>query len=262
MPRKIALSFLSAIILAGVSWWYFVWVPYLNNTYEYQMFFMGLPLSDGLTELLKVWPKALARIYDTALKYTGFVAFLGGIYLLIRKKYWLPLQVFLLPFFAFLIVLIKSGSSIVDDEYYVLMIIPPMALVAGCGLAQVHNKVVVTVILAAICIEGIANKVQDFRIRQPYTELENLEAIMDQVSKPTDRIAINGGARSGTAMFMAHRRGWRVEPELFSDTTYMNYLQQNECKYILIIKKQPWIDVELALPKVHDSEYFKVHKMP
>lgn len=261
LQKKVALSICSVPILIGVYWWYFVWVPYLNNTFEYQMFFMGMPLRDGIKALLNVWPTALARLYDTPLKYTGFLTFMAGMFLLIRKKQWLPLATFLLPFLVFLLVIFKSGASIVDDEYYVLMIIPAMALIAGCGLAQVNNKIVVAIVLVAISVEGIANRIHDFRIRQPYAEMEKLEGLMDKVSVPTDRIAINGGAASGTAMFMAHRRGWRVLPELFSDSTYMDYLKQNDCKYVLIIRKHPWTDVSVDLPSVHESEFFKVYKI-
>lgn len=207
------------------------------------------------------WPAALARFYDTPLKYTGFAAFLAGIYLLVRKKQWRQLVVFLVPFLFYLVVVFKSGLNFVVNEYYMLTPLPLMAFIVGCGLAQLNKRVLVSCVLVIIGIEGIANKIQDFRIRQPYSALENLESLMDEVSQPTDRIAINGGAESGTAMFMAHRRGWRVLPELFSDEEYMSYLKRNDCKYILIIRKHPWIDVDLALPKVHDSEFFKIYKI-
>lgn len=259
--RKVLLCVFSSIILMAVYWWYFVWVPYLNDTYEYKMFFMGMPLSEGTKEIFANWPKALARFYSTVLKYIGFATFLFGIYLLIKKKYWLHLTLFLLPFSAYLIVILKSGTNFIGNEYYMLLLAPPMAFIAGCGLAQLNRKVLVTFILVAISIEGIGNKIQDFRIRQPYAALENLEAILDEFSQPTDRIAINGGAESGTAMFLAHRRGWRVTNDLFVDSAYMKYLRSNGCKFIVIIRKSPWIDLDLDLPKTYESEYFKIYKM-
>lgn len=259
--RKILLCVLSSLILMAASWWYFVWVPYLNNTFEYKMFFMGMPITDGTKDILENWPKALARFYSTPLKYIGFAAFLFGFFLLIKKKYWLHLTIFLLPFSFYLIVILKSGINFIGNEYYMLILAPPMAFIAGCGLAQVNHKLLVTLILVVISIEGIGNKIQDFRIRQPYAELEKLETILDEFSDSSDRIAINGGAESGTAMFFAHRRGWRVTNDLFLDNAYMDYLRSNGCKFIVIIRQSPWIDVDLDLPKRYESEYFKIYDM-
>src|SRR5690606_23188290 len=39
---KILLCGISLIILTPTFWWYFKWVPHLNDTYEYKMFFMGM----------------------------------------------------------------------------------------------------------------------------------------------------------------------------------------------------------------------------
>jgi hypothetical protein len=225
------------------------------------MFFMGMPMSEGSKQLMEHWRVALSRFYDTPLKYSGFLAFLLGIYMIVRKKDWLPLAIFMLPFSAFIMVVLKAGITFIGNEYYMILMVPPMAFIAGCGLAQLNNQKLVTFALFVISVEGIANKIHDFRIRQPYASLEKLETIFDEVSHRTDLIAINGGAESGTAMFCAHRRGWRVSPELFTDNSYMEYLKNNGCKFILIIRKHPWVDLNLDLPKVFESEYFKIYKL-
>jgi 4-amino-4-deoxy-L-arabinose transferase-like glycosyltransferase len=261
IQRKVLLSVLSAAILMTVYWWYFVWVPYLNDTYGYKMFFMGMPISEGLGQILEAWPKALSQLSSTPLKYTGLATFLLGIFFIVRKKAWLPLAVFCLPFSFFLIVIFKSGVHFTVNEYYMVLIAPAMAFVAGWGVAQLNKKALVTFILVVVSIEGIANKIHDFRIKQPLAALEDLEPILDKVSQRSDLIAINGGAESGTAMFLAHRRGWRVLPELFNDKAYMDYLKSNECKFILIIRKHPWVDVNLRLPVAYESEYFKIYNI-
>jgi hypothetical protein len=225
------------------------------------MFFMGMPLANGARELWERWPYALAHFYDTPLKFTGFAIFLMGIFLLFKFKNYSSLAVFLIPFSFFLIVMLKSGSNFIGDEYYMVIITPAMAFVAGRGLAYLENKKIVAIILITIGIEGIANKIQDFRIRQPFKSLEKIESVMDSFSKRTDLIAINGGAESGTAMFMSHRRGWRVLNELLLDPNYMNYLKLNGCKYVVVLKKDPWVNVDLSLQTIYDSEYYKIYKM-
>jgi hypothetical protein len=259
--KKIMISIFSAVILAAVYLWYFFWVPYLNHTYGYPMFFMGMPLTDGAKELFQNWPKALAQFYDTPLKFTGFAVFAVGVFFLARNKHYVSLALFLIPFFFFLIVVLKSGINFARNEYYMLVITPAMAFIAGRGLAQLENKRIVAAILIIVGVEGVANKIQDFRIRQPFKSLESIEVVMDKISLRTDLIAINGGAESGTVMFMSHRRGWRVMNDQFLDADYMNYLRSNQCKYIVILKKDPWIDMSLPFQKLYDSDYYKIYRM-
>jgi hypothetical protein len=261
LNKKIGVSAFSIVILGCVYVWYFVWVPYLNNTFGFQMFFMGWSFNDGIQQLAANWRGFLARFYDTALKYTGFLAFLVGFFLLIKRKYKVALAVFLLPFISFLIVMVKSGSYFVTNEYYILVIIPVMAFIAGTGLAQLKNKTIVAFALVVISVEGIANKTQDFRIRHPYTSMLNLETIMDSVSTRKDLIAINGNG-SGTPMFFAHRRGWISTNEMLSDTTYINSIHEKGCKYILILRDTPGRDMSLDLPIVYDSDYSRVYRLP
>jgi hypothetical protein len=258
--KKIMLVAASTIILICVYGWYFVWVPYLNYTFEFQMFFMGWTFNEGVQQLIENWRGVLARFYDTPLKYTGFLVFTVGIFLLVRKKSWFPLGVFLLPFVSFLIIMIKSGSYFVTNEYYILTIIPAMAFIAGTGLALVSNKKLVAAALIIVSIEGIANKIQDFTVREPFTAMISLEKIMDSVSSRDELISINGNG-SGTPMFFAHRRGWISTNGMLADSTYIARLREKGCKYILILKKSPGQDMTLSLPLVHDSAYFKVYKL-
>lgn len=260
LTRKIVLCFFSSLILIAAYSWYFVWVPYLNNKYEFSMFFMGWPFYDGLRQIVNDLPSALARFYDTALKYTGFIAFLTGLYFVIRKHAWLPFIVFMLPFTAYLFVIVKSGSYFITNEYYILTIIPAMAFLAGWGLAQFKSRTLIALALVIISVEGVANKAHDFRIRQPYAEMEALESIMDGVSQRSDLIAINGNG-SGTPMFFSHRRGWISTNEMLASEGYRNDLIKKGCKYILIMKKRPWSDLDLNFAVVYDSEFFKVYKI-
>ncbi len=145
LQRKLILSFFSFLILMAVCCWYFMWVPYLNTTYGFgEHFFMGTSFLQGINELLDNWPTLLNRFYDTPMKITGFAVFIIALFFAIRKKYWLQLTVFLLPFLSFLVILLKTGGNIVGDNYYVITVIPSMAFIAGCGLAQLNSKKIVT----------------------------------------------------------------------------------------------------------------------
>ena len=259
--RKIVFVLFSLLILGGVSWWYFYWVPFLNNTYGLgDHFFMGYSFPEGAKSLISKWPIVLKRFYDTALKYTGFAAFLAGLYFLIRNQERLKLAVFLLPFISFLVLLTKTGGSISGDTYYVLTVIPCMAFVTGCGLAHIKNKKIVAAILFVVAVEGLAAQIYDFRIRQPYRALADLENIMDGLSERNDLIVVNSEAHNPTAMYFTHRRGWTAPNGLLSDSRYLNDIREKGCKYVVVVKKL-YGDLNLEYPTVHDSEYFKIYSL-
>ena len=200
--RKAASTFIALAIFTLVCWWYFSWVPHLNATYGFgDHFSMGMPFATGVKDFLENWVAVSKRFYSSPLKYFGFALFVGSIVLAIYKRRWLPLAVFFLPFISFLILLLKTGANIIGDHYYILTAIPSMAFITGWGLSQIRNTKLAVALLMIIGIENIAAQMYDFRVRQPFKALENLEAIMDNVSQRDDLIAINSESHNPTAMY-------------------------------------------------------------
>ncbi len=261
VQRKIVLSVFSVFILAGVYWWYFVWVPYLNTTYGFpQHFFMGMSFTEGVAQIREHWPLVLKRFYSTPFKYVGFIAFLTAILISIRKKCWLPLGIFAIPFIAFLVLLTKTGAFVIGDHYYLLTVIPCMAFITGYGLTLISKKIIVVIVLTIVGTESIAAQIYDFRLRQPFVALDGLEAIMDNISRRSDLIAINSETHSPTAMYFAHRRGWGATNAELSDSTFLNTIKTNGCKYVVVIKKL-YGNLDLEYPAIYDSEYFKIYDL-
>ena len=261
LQRKVLLSFFSLLILVNVCWWYFVWVPHLNTTYGFgSHFFMGMSFRDGLDAIFQNFSLVMKRLYDKPFKYTGYAAFLAGVFLIIRNRQWLTLGVFLLPFIAFHVILVKTGAFIIGDTYYVITVIPAMAFIAGCGLAYINNQKIVAVILVIVGIESLTSQIYDFRLREPYKSLATLEGIMDKVSQRNDLIVINGGEHNPTPMYFAHRRGWTIEDPKLADSLYIKSLKDRGCKYVVQATKLHG-ETSLPYPVVHQSEYFKVYKL-
>jgi hypothetical protein len=261
LNRKIILTIFSGGILLLVCLWYFIWVPYLNTTYGFEgHFFMGMSFHEGIFSIYENLPMVLKRFYSTPLKYIGFTTFLLAIFLTIRKKKWLPLFVFLIPFVAFLVLLVKTGASIIGDNYYILTAIPSMAFITGYGLTLINYPKVSAIILIAIGIDGIANQIYDFRVKELYRSLGSLESIMDQVSKRDDLVAMNGETHLPTAMYFAHRRGWMASNETLSDSVYVESIKMKGCKYIVVLRELNG-DLTLPYPIVHESKYYKVYQL-
>jgi hypothetical protein len=259
---RIMTTLVALLILAAVCTWYFIWVPYLNATFDSSgHFFMGMTFTEGAKLLVSDIPLLLKRFYETPMKYTAFLVFLGSLVYAIRSRNRMVLAVFLIPFVAYSIMIFRIAEGLKIDAYYMIMYMLPMAFVAGWGLSQLKKKTVIVVFLMAIGIEGVANQIHVFAIRQPYKSLEELEVVMDSVSKRTDLIAISGlGPHDPTELFMAHRRGWTSDNETLANPEYQNAVKSAGCVYIVIVKKV-FGDLELHLPKIYDSEFFTVYKL-
>lgn len=260
LTRKIIMSLCSSVILASVCYWYFIWVPYLNSTYHFGgYFFMGMPLYNGIRELINEWSPALQQFFITPLKYTGLVVFLISFYMLFKNKHWVGLAAFIIPTLVFLVFVIKSGRWFAVNDYYPLVSVPFFAFLVGLGLAQIKSKTIATALLVIISIEGIANQIHVFKIRQPFTSLLTLESALNEITLPNDLIAINSDG-SPTPMYCAHRKGWNVTNEHLANEQNIENLKRDGCKYIVVLKIFN-SNINLELPKVYDSEEFSVYKL-
>jgi hypothetical protein len=261
LNRKAWFTASSIVIFAAVCGWYFYWVPYLNNNFGLENhFFMGLSFDEGYILMANNLSQVLKRFYDTPLKYTGSAALLISIVVAVTKKNWLALACFFIPFICFVVILVKTGASIVGDHYYILTIIPAMAFLIGVGLDYIPNKTIVAALLVVISTENIGNQIHDFQIREPLASLAELENIMDRASGRTDLIAINAGIDNPTAMYFAHRRGWVVSNETIAEKAFQNSIKSKGCKFILIAKKL-YGDPAIDLPVVYETDDFKIHRL-
>lgn len=255
----------SGAILISISGWYFIWVPHLNETYGYgDHFTMGCPLlSQGWEEIRATWRDVIKRLFIVPMKYLGLIVFLCSlIYILYRKK-WSVFALFIIPYACFLFIILKTGKNIISDQYYVLSAIPAMALVCGYGLAQLTNKSVMLIILAAIAIENIGDQLGDFRVHRINAAFSNLEAVVDKVSSRNDLIVINSDPHCATVMYFAHRKGWTVNTPKLKDQAFIEELKSKNCKYVLICKSMYGNnnDAILDLPQVFDSDDFRIYSL-
>lgn len=260
LPRKITVSIFSLFIVSAVCWWYFLWVPHLNSTFGFEEhFFMGLTYEEGWNRILGDWPRMLKRFYSTPFKYIGFGIFSIAIFSLLVKRQWTPLKVFIIPFLLYWVLMVKTGTSMLGDHYYLITVIPSMSFIIGFYLAHLKKRNLVIMILLAISIESIADQIYDFRIRQPFQSLAKLESIVDQISQRSDLIAINAPEEHNpTPMYFAHRRGWNAPGSSLSDSNYLRQIRSKGCKYVVVVKKL-FGDLTLEYRIVHESEDFRIY---
>lgn len=257
---KIVFFIVSGILLAPVAWWYFSWVPYLVEKYEFWHFFMGKPISIGAKELVNNLGDGLKHFYDAALKFTGFGLFLAGLFFAIRKRNKLLLGILGLGFAAFLVIALKAGFTFTHHSYYIIPFVPIMALTAGYGVAEFQKKAVQIILLTVIVLEGILNQLHDFRLKEHELAFEKLESYMDSFSKRSDLIAVNTGDNP-TAIYFAHRKGWVASNDELLNQAFRKDIQQKGCKYIIILKRYLGGELYLPLTVVMNTEVWTVYKL-
>ncbi len=260
ISRKIVISLGSALILGTVYYWYFIWVPYLNSTYQFGgYFFMGMSINRGFEQLVNEWAPALKQFFITPLKYSGLGVFLLSLFLLVRNKQWIGIVSFSIPMITFLIFVVKSGRWFAVNGYYPLVAIPFFAFLVGLGLSQLKSKRTAMILLLAICAEGIGDQIHVFSIRQPYISLISLESNLNRFTMPNDLIAINSEG-SPTPMYCAHRRGWNTHNENLLDKGFLNAIKSKGCKFVVVLKIFN-SNINLELPKVYDSQEYSIYKL-
>ncbi len=260
VSRKIFFSMASAVILIATAAWYFYWVPYLVETYEFWYYYMGKSFADGATEIWQNMGDVLAQFYENALKFLGFAAFVAGIIIAIMNRNKLLLKILALGFFTFSIFIIKAGFAFAHHSYYIVPFVPLMALLAGYALAQIKKHKIAILLLFAIAAEGILNQQHDFRISKEITPLEGLEADLDRLSKPNDLILINSGQQP-TPMYFAHRKGWLANNDEIKNSDYIRSLQEKGLLYIVIIKKKFGSDMTLDYEILVENDLYKIYKL-
>ncbi|WP_157638049.1 ArnT family glycosyltransferase [Flexithrix dorotheae] len=257
--KKITMVFGGFILSSLVGWWYFYWNPYLTETYAFSHFFMGVPITQAISDLVDNLGLFFKRFYDTALKYIGFFSFLFGLFWCFYKKEKLLIYIYISVSIFLLPIILKTGYNFAFHEYYIIPFVPVMALMAGYGLSSIPRKKVSVIILFFIALEGIINQQHQFLIKSEMAKLELLETKLDDWGTRGDLVAINCGYYP-TPLYMAHRKGWITSNNHLKSKDYLLRLKGEGCRFFIILKKSFGTEVEqLPMEKVYSDEHFTIY---
>ncbi len=234
LKRNIAIAGIFILIITYA--WYFYWVPHLLVTYGFQLYFPK-EFREGLNELVAYAPKTFEKFYFSALQsFLGFVAFLAGIYFIVKRKQIKLLAVFIVATLFFILFIFKTGFVFSIHNYYVIPFVPIMALVASFALNEIKNVKIKTGLIILMMMEGILNQQHDFRIKESEKYMLAMESVADNVSDKNDLFAINGG-QSPQQIYFLHRRGWSTDNDSLADSAYIQRLKEKGCKFLFINKR-------------------------
>lgn len=248
----------SAIVLCIVGLWYYYWVPHLQHTFGFQLFFEK-DLKTGISEISNYWREALQKFYFGAfLSYIAFAMFLLGLFFAIKSRSKTELFAFIAGLLAFIFFAAKTGAVFPTHSYYILPFVPFMAFIAGYGLSKIRTRYLKIVIVAAIIIESLANQQHDFRIKDKELYLLNLENLCDNISIRNDLVAFSGGP-GYQQMYFAHRRGWSLEYTEWNDPARIRSIKQKGCRLLFINKKDSAEKLKYEI--IFENENYTVYKL-
>lgn len=261
LSKRMSLLGTSILMSIPVLFWYFHWVPHLNQTYGNWQFPMSRELSRGSSELIEHAPRILKRFYSSAVKYIAFFCSLGGIGIVIHRRERPLLLALAIGVPAFLLFMVKAGVQFAKHDYYVIPFVPLMSLLAGRALKWLPYRRMALILLAGILIEGVANQWHSIPIDEEHWELKGLEADLDRVSDRDDLILINSG-KQPTPMYFAHRKGWLEKNETIRDPEALRKRMQKGLEYVVVLKNVFAERTEVPLgKKVLDRPAYSIHDL-
>ncbi len=256
IAKKFYFGFLSSLIIWSVISWYFIWNVHLSETYGL-WYNSGRTFAAGLSEILSHPQETFAKFYFNA--FHGFLFFgvcLIGLGISLWKKQLKIWWIIALMIPLFVVYMIKSGYLFYHHGYYVLVMMPVMALLCGVALNIFRKPLAIAIV--SICIfESIANQQHDFFIKEKeFTKLQ-LEGIANQVSRPTDRVALSGTLNPNEFYFL-NRKGWLLQKE---DLTAEKLLaiKAEGCKYFF--SRKEFFNKELPFTKVFENGDYVVWEL-
>lgn len=255
--KKMIVLLLTTISVSIVGLWYFYWVPYLLETYHYQLYFPK-GIAEGFNEIVPLLPLFAEKFYFSSLSsYIALPFMLAGIFFLLRDSHLYLKTGILVITTTFLIFILKTGAVFPLHNYYIIPFTPIMALMAGFGL----NKIPVRYLfipLILISAEGIANQQHDFFINSSEKYKTSLENITEQTIGKNDLVVINGGPNP-QEIYFAHRKGWTVANEKLNEKD-LEQFRVSGASWLIIDKHSHDKPIEFY-PEVYSDTNFAVYKL-
>lgn len=241
-----------------VGWWYFYWVPYLVETYRFELFFPK-GIIEGLKEIQPLWFDFFQKFYFGGLRsYIALLPVVIGLVLLFKKDHRLvALGVGVLTS-VFILFAIKTGTVFPTHNYYILPFVPVMAVLAGIGLHRLEPRWSLVLVIL-ICIEGIGNQISDFRVKKEVSYRLELEEQLNSVIPRGERIVLFTGANP-EYMYWFHRKGWSIEPGDENDPSIMDDIRKDGCEYLVIDKHYEDIQGYELIAETKDCKIYSVNK--
>jgi hypothetical protein len=258
--RKLHITMITILPVALTFLWYFVWNPYLAETYGY-WYNSGKDIGIGYMEIMQNIGETLQNFYFSAFQgYLVFVISLAGLILAIIKRNWILLTVFGLLFLVFVGYILKSGFFFYHHNYYIIPFVPVLALLAGYYISSIKIRWLAVLLISIGIAESVANQQHELFIKSSEKYKLDLEEIADIFSSRDDLIAINGDGNP-QQLYLSHRKGWVINSNQLMNMEYIESIRSKGCKYLIINKNYYKQKMEIDWNVVYEDSNFIAYSL-
>ena len=232
---KISWVFMLPILsLIPALLWYFVWNPYLSTTYG-NWYNIGGSLTEGSFALVNSPIKLIEQLFfHPFFSYLVWGGIVFGFYQALKQGLSKEISFSLVTFIALFVgYALKSGQIFITHEYYILPLVPVLAIAGGYGFAKWGKYAWVFIVLTAI--EAVANQVHDFRYNRNEAYKLRLRSIGVTYIPQDALVSINGNSNPQELYFLK-RRGWNLSDESMCNGKKRKSLMEQGCSYWLFNK--------------------------
>jgi len=256
-PKKTWVLTLPLISVLPAFIWYFIWNPFLAKRYG-NWYNLGGNFSDGV-RLFFEQPFALLRhlIFHPFFSYLAFGLILFALYRAFRKQPDLSVRV-AAPFFflLFMAYALKSGEIFLTHEYYILPLVPVLAILGAYALKEFGKYA--WILLSLIALESIANQSHDFRYNTKEAYKLQLEPIAQKHIPNNALVAINGNSNPLELYFLG-RKGWNLSSEVMCDVQFIHKLKTLGCRYLILNRHA--IPSEFEGLCIFQNQHYAIYKL-
>jgi hypothetical protein len=257
--RKLRMIGGGGIIIAAFAAWYYLWIPWAEQTYNSNWFFPH-DWRTCIDEVFHIhWHETKERFCPIALQsQIPFWACVMGVLMAVILKN-AKMLILLLSYSAlFLVFISQVGHNFSQHEYYILPYTPMMAIMAGYFLGEWMTwRWLFFMVLIIGAWDAIRQKRQDFFIPWSDSKFTQLEAAVDSVVPKEALIYTNGMGGNQVILFFAHRRGW--QDDKIPDSTWFANKTKQGLGYAVIERSAN--QDSLPYPMLLENNDFRIYKV-
>lgn len=257
--RRLLLGAALTLAVAPVAWWYFVWQPHLLAAYGNPLYF-PYPIAEGFKQLFAHGFKLGERFWFSALlSHLAFAAALAGAWMAYRRRDARTLLVSLGVAMPFTLIMAKAGDVFALHAYYIIPLVPLMALLAGIGLERVRPGWLTATVLIVIVAEGAGMRWSDLVGGRERAYLLDAAPLADRFTRPDELVATTSGL-DPRQMYYLNRAGWGLTPIRAQDPVVLDSLAALGLRAVFVDRLHA--EAAVPWPVLHEDAHWRVHAAP
>jgi len=255
-PKKAWVLLIPWIAVVPALWWYFVWNPTLAVNYG-NWYNTGGSFVQGARVFINE-PLTLLKhlMFHPFFSYLAFVLFIIGSWKVVRSEVDIAVRI-AVPFLLmlFLAYALKSGEIFLTHEYYLLPLVPFLAICGAYSLVELRKFAPVVMFL--ISVEAVANQAHDFRYNSGEAYKEELASLSGQFIPENALVAINGNSNP-LELYFLNRKGWNLSNEAIADHGFLQHIKLRGCRYVVLNRHSSSLELEGVC--VFQNQHYSVYR--